>query len=346
MGRTQLAGGALKVPMVPVRLPYDGDAFDPDARRRHLMDLLDDRVPLDGGPPLTLHGFCVGHRDELILTPLVGAADFDGGAWYEALARRLDVHAVIAVATARSASDQLAVVLVEREGEGAEARWWTAWRPFLVEDTGLPRFLDAWKMASGGGPPPGPFARFVCARPGAERPILLASRAPIPDIRSTFGTLAAGDPTPESSGDVADLMLALCLPGMRDDGLDHAKVLRISGRDWELWSLGGRHLPAPLDDLIRLVASRGGTADAVGLLVGAAVDLNGRPTPALHLVVERGGTRLERLFGVRSLRSGAGIEPTTLRERGPIPIDDGQGWLGVDPELDFELSPMDAVDVE
>lgn len=332
--------------MVPVRLPFDGDAFDPDARRKHLMDLLDDRVPLDGGPPLTLHGFCVGRREELILTPLVGAADFDGGAWYEELARRLDVHAVIAAATARSANDQLAVVLVEREGEGADARWWAAWRTFVVEDTGLPRFLDGWKTASGGGPPPGPFARFICARPGSERPILLAARAPVPDIRSTFGTLAAVDATPTSASDVADLMLALCLPELRDEGLDHAKVLRLSGRDWELWCLGGRHLPAPLDDLIRLVCARGVPADAVGLLVGAAVDVDGRPTPALHLVVERAGARLERLFGVRSLGAGAGIEPTTLRERGPLPAPDGQGWLGVDPELEFELTPMDGVDVE
>ena len=240
----------------------------------------------------------------------------------------------------------LAVVLVEREGEGADARWWAGWRPFVVEETGLPSFLASWKTASGGGPPPGPFARFICPRPGSPRPILLAARAPVPDIRSTFGTLASGDPTPTSAGEVADLMLALCLPGMRDEGLDHAKVLRLHGRDWELWCLGGRHLPAPLDDLIRLVCARGTAAEAVGLLVGAAVDVEGRPTPALHLVVERDGARLERLFGVRSLRAGAGIEPTTLRERGPMPVVEADQWLGVEPQLEFELSPMDAIDVE
>jgi hypothetical protein len=66
----------------------------------------------------------------------------------------------------------------------------------------------------------------------------------------------------------------------------------------------------------------------------------GEPTKALRLQAERGGKRVERIFTFRFPEGQAQRLPSRAYARGLGPVEEGEGWLGVEPMVLFELGPL------
>jgi len=318
------------------------EVFEEAAFRLGMLERVERQVIFTGSPVPAIHRFAEDHEASLDWSQ-VDDPGVDVGATFRAVASDLDAVRTAIVAILDDGAGQSSVFVMEAAfDEGQLQRWWLAIRRFEVNRAGVGRLLGAWSESSGEeGLPPMPFARLVAPPPEARALRVLPPRRPAPDIRVAFGELPAPVPDIIELDRLAELATALFLPDVVREGIDHIKVLRLAGRAWEEWRLRG-DLPAELDDMVRYIAQRGQAAEGVVVAQGILFVEEGEPTKALQLRCELGGERQERIFTFRFPDGPQSRQPSRglRRDRGPVP--EGEGWLGVDPGVSFELGPQGA----
>ena len=319
------------------------DANDPEAVREAVLLEVQNEVLLAGEPRPRIVAVGDDFTETLDLDALArldpGA---DIGATFSALGRRLGVEhrlLVFRLQFSDGRRDRQAAMVVHVHEEsllGAILLYQTDPR------TGLGVPDPTWRIGDREGL--GPFwpavQPLLLAAPGARPAELLPQGRPQPELRACFGELPPDRGLPETAQGLADLAGALSRDRILAEGLGGPQVVRFAGRAWEAWLLGSE-LPDDLDDLIRSICAREEAAEGVALLQLALFPGEGPPQPGLQIVAERLGARFE-LFCFLEFPEG----PRGPRQLGRIvgrALDgpgEGEGWLGVAPELGWELRPL------
>ena len=120
--------------------------------------------------------------------------------------------------------------------------------------------------------------------------------------------------------------------------------MRFTGRAWEAYLLGPEP-PTDVDDVIRFLCAREPKADGSALLQLALFPGDGPPQPGLQIVAEQAGKRFE-MFGFLEFPEGP-AGPKRLGRvvgREVLHPGTGEGWLGVAPDLNWELRPLGAAE--
>lgn len=323
------------------RLPLSLDVFDDEAFHRGLLERVERDVVLQGQPTPAIHLFHDDHERVLDWSRVSAAdPDADVGATFAALAdgRGVERRVVVAMLDDRKGSPA-AFILEQLREDGEPCGWWLALRPFTWNAARVGRFHGAWQVGQGQEGLPPMFAELVSAGEGRRAARVLPPAPLQPDIRVAFGELPEGQAPPQGVEGFASLAVAMVLPEVQREGIDHVKVIRLAGVAWEEWHLHG-DMPADLDDMVRYIAQRESPAEAVAVAQGVLFMEEGEPTKALRLQAERGGKRVERIFTFRFPEGQAQRLPSRAYARGLGPVEEGEGWLGVEPMVLFELGPL------
>ena len=335
-------------PPIPIRRRRsDLDATDPEAVREAILGEVQNEILLAGEPRPRIVLVGDAFTETLDLTA-VSKTDpgADIGATFQALGERPGVEHRLLVFrlqfTDGQREHQAAMVVHIHEDEllGAILMYQTDPR------TGLGQPEPAWRVGDREGL--GPFwpavQPLVEPAPGGRPASVIMVGRPEPDIRACFGELPPDKPLPEGAQQLADLAGLISRDRILAEGLDGPQVVRFAGRTWEAWLLGAE-LPDDLDDMIRHVCSRDPVADGVALLQLALFPGDGPPQPGLQIVAEQAGKRFE-LFNFLEFPEG----PKGPKRIGRIVgrevkhPGDGEGWLGVAPDLNWELRPLGAAE--
>jgi hypothetical protein len=242
----------------------------------------------------------------------------------------------------REGVEQSAACVVGRSADSPG--WWVATLAYTVDRaTGLGRPAAQWGVGEAEDDADLPdFLRPLVTAPPDARPVrTLPARPRPPDIQAAFGDLPAQMALPTGAEGQAELTAALVTQEICRQGITGVMVLRTRGHAWEQWLLG-EGLPAGLDDMIRYIASRETAAEGIAL-VQVALFEDGRP--GIQIVAERNGDRAEcRVY--LEFPNGPGGEkvPRDVRWRTLSPPPEGEGWIGVDPMVEFELGPLSGAD--
>ena len=326
-------------PIAPHRRPLAIDVHDDDEVRAWLAGLLAEQVLTRRDPVPAVHLLFDGH-EEVLEWARVREAD-----------PQADIAATWAVLAARRDADRRILVLrLEHENgtteacmyeeiwdDGAPVGWWFAHRPYTTEN-GVGALLDnGWQQHAGDGPAPEPFASILTVEPGAHPARLLPARAPDPQIWMQTDEVPAGVALPADSAQLTEQMQAVVLGGLEREGFKHLLVFLIRGRTWEKWLLGEGLPTAPID-MVRWICGRAGQPDGVATAEGLLAQVEGKQERVIRIVAEMAGRRSERAI-VMLPKPGKPEDVVPgrwmARELGPVP--EGEGWIGVEPELAGEL---------
>lgn len=283
-----------------------------------------------------LPGLCRGFGEGFVdVVPIDGLVRVGEEAFLAALFRSLDERPAVTrrfregevVYEADGALHRAVGVLEHREDDA----WWLAWARVEPGDS-----LGAWRELEGVGvwtlPPafrPWLDQAHVRAGPMTTEPTDVADA----EIRMYPVHLSSNVTIP-----VAPTMLAEWL-GRRFDAVvgrgeaSGMQILTLRGQEIARWEVIGQ-LPLSLDDLARALAERT-RAEAVAVLTVVSTEIEGVPCRAVALVVERDGSRAQRLAPIEPdarasdqpiLRTG---DRSWVRDLGAV--SPGAGWIGVPP---------------
>ncbi len=333
--------------MLPLRRRRsDLDAADPQAVREAVLGQVQDEIVLAGEPRPRIVLVGDDFTETLDLTQLSQRdPEADIGATFQALGRRPGVeHRLLVFRLQFSdgrAARQAAMVVHVHEDEllGALLLYQTDPR------TGLGQPAEAWRVGDREGLGPfWPAVQPLVEGSGGRPAEVMSAGRPIPELRACFGELPPDHPLPEDPRQLADLAGLLSRDRILAEGLDGPQIVRFVERAWEAW-LPGPDLPEDLDDLIRHLCWREPRADGVALLQLALFPGEGPPQPGLQIIAERGGARFELFFFLEFPDGPRG--PKRLGRvvgREIVPPGEGEGWLGVEVDLGWELRPLGAVE--
>ena len=328
----------MPTPATPVRLPLDCDPFDLDEIQQTMLSHLDEAIPVEGQPTPALHAYFSGHREVLAISPLASLPGFDLAATWQAIAARPGVADVILVAGASFGDGRLAAIVmgVERE-RGEISSWWAAIRGYEMSPQGIGKLTNPWEGLRGDGLPPNPFSTFTTAAPGASAWPLLPAKPPAPDMQAMLATIPDGQRLPTTALEMTEFVAASTMPTVEKKGIDHARVIRLRGREVEIWEIRGAHLPSSFDDLIRAICQRGESADAVGVAIATIFEQEGQRLHALEITAEIDNKRAQRIFTFHKPPGATKEVPSKTHWRELGPVKEGGAWLGVDPMVEWEL---------
>jgi hypothetical protein len=312
--------------------------FDRDDVRSWFQAHMDQVVPLEGQPTPGIHLLFDAHREVIELPEILQAdPEFDLAATYQAQARRADVRCAVMVALLqRQDGAHAALVLSVDHTPGGPAGWWACWRGFEMTSAGLGAFASGWEEAVGDGSPPEPFSSLVIAGPCSHPRDVAPGAMPEPDLRTLFVELPHDAPLPATAIEMTEFTAANTMPTVLAEGLDHARVIRLRGRDCEIWEVRGNHLPSTIDDHVRYICRFGDPAEAVALAAITRIDERGEAVKAVRIVAELGTERAELVITLR-WPSGAKLPVACNTYTRKLPHQEGAGWLGVDPQVPWEL---------
>lgn len=335
------------MPVFPLlRERHSVDVFDVDAPRASICARVREEVRLRGEPHPRLVALGDGVRYTVDLNE-VSRTDPEASVALTLgmLAHRADVHRVFLVMRLEGEDAEggvhPAAFVVEPEDGGG---FWTAallyrvdpacgvgnpegdWRPWSGPRSGLPPFLEA----------------ILALAPGDRPAALGAPRAAEPDIRAAFGELPEHLPLPGDATQQAELTAAMVSGEVIRDGLSGVIVLRFAGPAWEWWVLGDG-LPTNLDDMVRVICARAPPPEGVALVQLARFEGPGHDGVGIQIVAERGGLRAERWILLDFPEGPAGPRRVARIMARTVPLPPEGGWIGVTPEVDFDLAAMGSV---
>ena len=225
-----------------------------------------------------------------------------------------------------------------------EPGWWVATLAYTLDRaTGLGRPAAQWGVGEATDTEDLPeFLRALVGVAPGSRPVrTLPKRPRPPDIQAAFGELPAHLSLPTTAQGQAELTAALVTQEICQRGIAGVMVLRTHGHAWEQWLLG-EGLPAGLDDMIRYLAARNPVAEGIALIQVALFE---DARPGIQIVAERGGGRAERRVYLEFPNGPAGEKVATEVKWRDLPTPgEGEGWIGVDPLVTFELGPLGEAD--
>lgn len=320
-----------------VRERHTDDVFDVEGLRGVICAEVRSDVRLRGDPRPRILAYGDGVRYEVDLADLTRR---DPGASIAltaaALAALPEAHRVfLVVGLLAAAGDHPAALVVERVEVGPG---WSATLAFRRAASGVGDPDGDW--ASGAGLPADLEAALLRVEPGARAAALAAPRPREPDIRAAFGELPGHLPLPADALQQAELTAAMVTPEALRDGLEGVVVLRLDGRSWEWWVLG-EGMPTDLDDMVRVICARGAVPDGVAVVQLSRLEGPGVDGVGLQIVAERAGGRAERwvLLDFPEGPGGPRVVQKLLARTLPAPAE-GEGWIGVAPEVDFDLAAL------
>ncbi len=319
------------------------DAFDREALRRWLTEAVADDVRLAGGPRPRLVVIGDDHFDTLDLVELMAAQpEAHVGATAVLLLTGQGVWAVYGVMRLVDDDGGEAAVLFELlpPDESATRGTWIAVLPFTVDADGVGSAAD-WRTTVALDPSTlAPAVReLILPKPGAIPGRIAGITRPEPALRAAYLTLPEALPFPEDALAQAQLSAHLAMPAILRGEVDGVTVIKQAGRSCELWVLGPDQ-PAELDDMVRLIAAREPPAEAIATAVATLFDGEGPPQKGVQVVAQRGGERAELRVLLVHATPEAPLSPGSTYGRRLPPPDSDQGWLGVDPMTDLELTPF------
>lgn len=325
----------------------DLDATDPDAVREAILEEVQNEILLAGEPRPRI--ILVGDEfTETLDLTTVSRSDpgADIGATFQALGERPGVEHRILIFRLQFSDGrrehQAAMVIHVHDDEllGAILLYQNDPR------TGLGQPDAAWRVGDREGL--GPFwpavQPLVEPAPGGRPANVVLSGRPMPEMGACFGELPPTWPLPEGARQLAEVAGLISRDRILAEGLKGPQVVRFAGRAWEAYLLG-EDLPSDLDDVIRFLCARDPKADGVALLQLALFPGEGPPQPGLQIVAEQAGKRFE-LFSFLEFPEG----PSGKKQLGRMVIrevqhpGEGEGWLGVDVDLGWQLIPLGGVE--
>ncbi len=325
----------------------DLDAADPAAVREAILSEVQNEIVLAGEPRPRIVLVGDEFTETLDLTTVARTdPGADIGATFQLLAERPGVEHQLLVFrlqfTDGKRDHQAAMVVHVHEDEllGAILLYQSDPR------TGLGQPEPAWRVGDRDGL--GPFWRavqpLVEPAPGGRPALVVQAGRPTPELRACFGELPPDGPLPETAHQLADLAGLISRDRILAEGLDGPQIVRFAERAWEAYLLGPEP-PTDVDDVIRYLCAREPKADGVALLQLALFPGEGPPQPGLQIVAEQAGRRFE-LFCFLEFPDG----PKGPRRLGRVVgrevlhPGEGEGWLGVEVDLGWELKPLDGVE--
>lgn len=334
-----------------IRRPHDFELTDAEGLREALMDRIRNEIRLAGQPQPLLILLRPRYEDQFDLDRLSRAdANLDAGATWKKLRGEHEVLRTFAVfSVARDDQDEA----VERAAmlfeiiKGKPERYWMAILPYSVDtEKGVARVDAPWEQSEGDTADASllwpmlqalvdPPATAIAAKVGPPT-------APEPEIHAAFGELPENVPPIDSPLRIAELTGTLAAKDLVEGQINGAVAVRLVGRSWEMFVFGDDQ-PAPIDDMVRYIANkREPVAEAVALVQIVLADSPKGQIPTIEIIGEHGG---ERIWS----RAPIVISPTGRRQLASIswsavvPVD-GDGWLGVDPLVEFDLGPLGAAE--
>ena len=337
----------MSTPIPLRRRRSDLDATDPEAVRDAILTEVQNEIILAGEPRPRIVLIGDEFTETLDLTTVAKTdPGADLGATFQVLGERPGVEhrfLIFRLQFSDGRRDHQAAMVVhvyEDELLGAILMYQTDPR------TGLGQPEPAWRVGDREGL--GPFwptvQPLVEPAPGSRPANLVPAGRPAPEMGACFGELPPDRPLPEGANQLADLAGLISRDRILREGLDGPQVVRFAGRAWEAYLLGPE-LPSDLDDMIRYLCARDPKADGVALLQLALFPGDGPPQPGLQVVAEQAGKRFE-MFGFLEFPEG----PAGPKQIGRIVgrevqhPGEGEGWLGVDVDLGWELIPLGGVE--
>ena len=323
------------------------DTTDPEAVREAILAEVQNEIILAGEPRPRI--VLVGDEfTETLDLSTVAKSDpgADIGATFLALAERPGVEHRLLVFRlqfsdgARAYQAAMVVHVFEDELLGAILAYQTDPR------TGLGQPEPVWRIGDREGL--GPFwpavQPLVEPAPGGRPASVVVGGRPMPEMGACFGELPPDWPVPEGARQVAEVAGLISRDRILAEGLRGPQIVRFAERAWEAYLLGPE-LPTDLDDVIRFLCGRDPRADGVALLQLALYPGEGPPQPGLQIVAEQAGRRFE-LFSFLDFPEG----PKGPKKLGRMVArevqhpGEGEGWLGVEVDLGWELIPLGSVE--
>lgn len=333
-----------------IRRSIDVDVFDTTAARTWVCARVSEEIQTRGEPMprMLLLGDGTSYTLDLDAVTRKDPEASIGATW-RSLAGFPDAHRRFLVvrleAETTDGTAKNVALVVEEGGEPGVPELWIASVLFTLDpQTGLGDQEGEWQgQELPPGEAPDTLMPFLEHDPDGRPVRLLPPRPPAPEIKTAFGSLPVTLKLPDDALGQTELTAAMAMNDLLASGLDGVLVLRFCGHAWEWWVLGGE-MPAPLDDMIRLICSRDPAADAVTLALFTRAELGTDRGPGIQLISERAGTRAERwiLFDSPEGPAAPKVARKILARKLAAPPA-GEGWLGIVPDVTFQLTALDPV---
>jgi hypothetical protein len=334
------------MPIALVRRPFDAEVHDDDAVRDALQERVRREIVLDGASRGAIVLVGDGYTEELDVEAM--QREQPGahlGATFAALERPGIERKFVSLSIKLTDEEQVITMalLIERGDDGEGPYWWLASLPFTHDPTqgiGTPGAWSAQLVRAGIRTFPGLQELFVVP-PGATAAKVVAPRARQPDIKAAFHELPPNATIPADAMGMSDFAAATTVNAILRDGPPGIIVVKQAGRAVEVWILGD-DLPSDLDDMIRLIARQNPPeAEAMALVQAALFDGEDPPRKGIQIVAQKGKERAER-WVLLDFPEGQGgprhihkVIARTLPDCG-----EDEGWIGVEPIVDFDLTPL------
>lgn len=230
----------------------------------------------------------------------------------------------------------LAGVLEQVWEDNEPTGWMLAYTAYKAVD-GVGHLNPNWQVTTGEGKPPGLFEAMFTPAPGARPVALLPARRPEPEVWFSTAEIIEGVSPPVTPMEVTEHVQGIILGNLETEGLKHLAVMLLRGRTWERWLLGADQ-PTTGDDMVRWICAKDGQPDAVATVEGALTLVDGKPERCIRIMAELAGKRTERLI-VMLPKPGKPMDviPGRWMARELGVVQEGEGWIGVEPLLAGEL---------
>ena len=179
-------------------------------------------------------------------------------------------------------------------------RWWMGMLEFTTDPaSGLGHPVGDWQLPTRDTDNPAdlpPFVTAIAAPPPGGRPAAIAEPSDIwePDIKFAFGELPAHVEPPKDAKQMVELTAALGVVNeLLTDRHQGTVVVRVAGRSWEQFVLGG-DMPGPLLEMVRWIANhRLPAADGVAVAMIAIRPQDQPQVPGVQVIGEKDGQFVE-----------------------------------------------------
>ncbi len=173
--------------------------------------------------------------------------------------------------------------------------------------------------------------------PDAKPASVLQPRRAQPDIRAAFFELPQALALPADARGQADLTVRVAVEDMLKGSVAGTVIVKQVGHHGEMWVLNDA---GDLDDAVRSIALREPAAEGIAVVLLALWEGSEPAQKGVQIVAERDGARVERWF-LLDFPEGASGRPAVARvvER-LLPLDEGDGWIGVAPDLAMDFFPL------
>ncbi|MFZ5480647.1 MAG: hypothetical protein ACOZNI_28045 [Myxococcota bacterium] len=340
------------MPVTLVRKSISVDVHDADAVRAWLKESVALEIKLKGQPITQLVFLADGYEEVLDLTTAVrddrGASM---GATFQMLRRRPQVERAFAIVRAEITDKEdkehsFALVFEEIAEPDEPRRWWMSMQEFHTDpNTELGHLIGDWKDAAYETTDINhlmPFLReFAMPPPGSRPARVLPPRATQPDIQVAMDNLPPNAPSPTTAKMMVELAGQLAVGDLLKGAVKGTVVVRYAQRVWEMWVLGGE-MPTELEDMVRYIANkREPPAEGVAVAMVAIMPQDVPPVPFVQVIGEMDGKFVETRAPIEFPEGPAG--PKRLREIrwwDAKPVPESGMWLGVDPNVTFDLGPL------